>query len=108
MKLTYAELSSRGPVRPNNEDFVAFWQPEDVDEDRTRGAAAVLADGVGGHGHGEVASRLAAETALQLFREFKPGTPPRQVLDRIFRAANLAVYDRGMNHRAQGRTATTL
>ena len=28
VKITYAELSSTGPVRPHNEDFVTFWEPE--------------------------------------------------------------------------------
>ncbi len=108
MKLSYAELSSQGPVRANNEDYVGFWQPEEVEEDRARGAIAVLADGVGGHGHGEVASRLAVETTLGTFRELKPDTPPRRALERMFRAANLAVYDHGMDHRHDGRMATTL
>ena len=108
MKLTYAELSSQGPVRPNNEDSVKFWQPADLEEDRARGAVAILADGVGGHGHGEVASRLAVEVALQTFQEAKPLMEPKQVLDKMFRAANLAVYDHGMDNREQGRMATTL
>ncbi len=108
MELTYAELSSKGPVRPKNEDSVAFWQPEDAEEQRTRGAAVILADGVGGQGQGEVASRLAVDTALEKFREAKPGTSPRQVLWQMFTAANLAVYDRSMEHRDEGRMATTL
>ena len=73
MDLTYAELSSPGPARENNEDFVGFWQPETVEEKRQRGAIAILCDGVGGQGHGEVASRLAVETGLKTFREAKPG-----------------------------------
>jgi serine/threonine protein phosphatase PrpC len=48
MELSYAELSSTGPVRDNNEDFVGFWQPDTLDEKRVRGAVAILADGVGG------------------------------------------------------------
>ena len=93
MELIYAELSSKGPVRPKNEDSVGFWQPDDAEEQRTRGAVVILADGVGGQGQGEVASRLAVDTALQKFREAKPGTSPRQALWQMFTAANLAVYD---------------
>src|ERR1700730_16751411 len=80
MKLTYAQLSSTGPVRRNNEDWVGFWEPTDEQEYRTRGVIAALADGVGGHGDGEVASRLAVETALRRFLEIKPSTVPRQAL----------------------------
>ena len=108
MKLTYAELSSRGPVRPNNEDSVAFWQPDEVEEARARGAVAILADGVGGLGQGDVASRLAVEVALRTFREAKPSLEPKQLLEKMFRAANLAVYDQGMDNREKGRMATTL
>ena len=65
MELLYAQLSSQGPVRANNEDYLGFWQPADLEEQRSRGAVAMLADGVGGHGQGEVASQLAVETALR-------------------------------------------
>jgi serine/threonine-protein kinase len=108
MELVYAELSSKGPVRGKNEDSVGFWEPQDAEEQRSRGAVVILADGVGGQGQGELASRLAVETALQKFREAKPGTSPRQALWQMFTAANLAVYDQGMQHRAEGRMATTL
>ena len=79
MELIYAELSSKGPVRPKNEDSVGFWQPDDAEEQRTRGAAVILADGVGGQGQGEVASRAGRrDAALEKFREAKPGASPRQ------------------------------
>src|ERR1700719_861160 len=64
VKITYAELSSIGPVRPHNEDFLEFWESEAEHTRKTLGAISLLADGVGGHGDGEIASRLAVETAL--------------------------------------------
>ncbi len=108
MELTYAELSSAGTVRPHNEDYVGFWQPETLDEKRNRGAIAVLADGVGGQGHGEVASRLAVEETLKTFREAQGDTTPQQLLMQIFNVANLAVYDKGMGNHGSQRMATTL
>ena len=108
MKVTYAQLSSAGPVRSNNEDWVGFWEPSDEQEYRTRGAIAALADGVGGHGEGEVASRLAVETALRRFQGIKAGTVAKQALLQMFNEANTAVYDRSMFDREQGRMATTL
>ena len=69
MELTYANLSSTGPVRPKNEDFLGFFQSADLEEQRTRGAVAVIADGVGGQGHGDVASHLAVEAALKSFAD---------------------------------------
>jgi serine/threonine-protein kinase len=108
MKLKHAQLSSVGPVREINEDWVAFWEPADDEEYKARGALAALADGVGGHGDGEMASQLAVEVALRRFLEIKPDTPPRQALSKMFMSANVAVYDRGMLMRGRSRMATTL
>ena len=108
MDLTYASLSSPGPVRSNNEDYLGYWSPKEPDGQRTHGTLAVIADGVGGQGFGEVASRLAVEVSLQNFQEVKENLPPKQVLWQLFTAANLAVYDQGMEQREEGRMATTL
>src|SRR5215831_392277 len=108
MKITYAELSSTGPVRPHDEDFVKFWEPEGEQGRQTRGVVSLLADGVGGQGFREVASELAVETAPPLFRDADPTTTDNQLLWRMFNAANLAVYDAGMTHGGADRMATTL
>src|ERR1039457_4908752 len=109
MELTYAELSSPGPARDHNEDYVGFWQPQTLDEKRIRGAVVVLADGVGGMDRGEVASRMAVETALAVFREApEEDKNPQQLLTQMFNAANLAVYDKGMENHGKARMATTL
>ncbi len=108
MELTYACLSLPGPVRKNNEDYVGFWEPAEEEQRRTHGAVVVIADGVGGQDKGEVASQLAVETSLKLFREAKDNVPPRNVLWDLVNAANLAVYDKGMEERGKGRMATTL
>jgi serine/threonine protein phosphatase PrpC len=108
VRITYAQLSSTGPVRPHNEDFVLYWEP-DTDQDRqARGVVSLLADGVGGQGYGEVASKLAVDTALAVFQEADPATTDNQMLWRMFNAANLAVYDAGMVHGGKDRMATTL
>ncbi|MBJ6725109.1 bifunctional protein-serine/threonine kinase/phosphatase [Geomesophilobacter sediminis] len=108
MEVTYAELSSPGPVRENNEDFVGFWQPQVIEEKRSHGAVAALADGVGGLDRGEVASRLAVETALATFRSETAEKTPQQLLTQMFNAANLAVYDRAMENHGRSPMATTL
>ena len=108
MELTYACLTSPGPVRPNNEDFLGFWEPPEEEQRRSHGAAAVIADGVGGQDRGEVASQMAVEVALRMFREAKENIPPRNVLWDVINAANLAVYDKGMDQRDKARMATTL
>ena len=108
MELTYAGLSTAGPVRKNNEDSIEFWQPTVPEDWRARGAVAILADGVGGHGFGEVASKLACDRALDVFLNAKPNETPSQLLSQMFAAANIAVYDAGMQSRDDRRMMTTL
>lgn len=108
MQITYAGLSSAGPVRPNNEDCLDFWQPSTPEEWRNRGAVVILADGVGGSGHGEVASRMACDECHKGFVEGKAGASANQFLWQMFNTANLAIYNEGMKNRLEGRMMTTL
>ena len=71
MKVKCHQLSSAGAVRDHNEDYVVFWEPEDFEQRRDKGSIAILADGVGGEKNGDIASRLAVETALSIFQEAK-------------------------------------
>ena len=111
MKITYAQHSSMGPARDNNEDYLAFFQSGEAHEaeaDRPAYSVAMLADGVGGHGGGEIASRMAVETALGKFREAKPEMAANQIIWQMFNSANQAVYDAGMQSGERNRMATTL
>ena len=108
MEIVAADCTSPGTVRTINEDAHGFWEPATIEEKRARGAIAVLADGVGGQGHGEIASRLAVDTILQTFREAREGLAPTQILSQTVDAANLAVYDRNVESRGQTRMATTI
>jgi serine/threonine-protein kinase len=108
MDLTYAQVSITGPVRQNNEDCVGFCQPETAELVRTVGIVAVIADGVGGTGRGEVASQLAVQTAIKDFKETVTETEPADLLRKIFNDANKLVFDASMHQREEGRMATTL
>src|SRR5271163_4344832 len=82
MRLRYAKLSSIGPVRPVNEDWMDFWEsPDPLTRDK-QGSVAIIADGVGGFDHGEVASRLAVDTALQEFQSTPGDVKPYALLRR--------------------------
>ena len=61
-----ASLSDRGQVRPNNEDAVLAERADSPVAER-RGVLCVVADGMGGHAAGEVASSLAVQTTRQHF-----------------------------------------
>jgi serine/threonine protein phosphatase PrpC len=105
MKVKCFQVSSIGAVRDHNEDFVVFWEPPDFDERQKVGSIAILADGVGGMGNGDVASRTAAETAIDIFREAKPGTSPADIFREIYNTASAKIFQAA---REKGRMATTM
>jgi serine/threonine-protein kinase len=105
MKVKCFQVSSIGTVRDHNEDFIAFWEPENFQQLQAVGSIAVLADGVGGEGNGDIASRLAAETALEIFKEAKPETPTNDSVRRIFDEAAARIFQAAQK---QGRMSTTL
>ena len=108
MELNVFTLSTKGPVRPKNEDSAGFWEPAEADERQSRESIAIIADGVGGHGRGDVASKLAVETAIRKFQECSPDMNAKAILREIFFAANMALYDSEANERSATRMATTM
>jgi protein phosphatase len=54
--------SDAGCVRSSNEDACRVVQPGDAGARHARGVLAIVADGMGGHAAGEVASQLAVDT----------------------------------------------
>ncbi len=53
-----------GCVRENNEDKAEFYEPDDPVTLATRGALYVVADGMGGHAAGQIASELAIKRLI--------------------------------------------
>lgn len=105
--LDIAAASETGP-RPNNEDHVAWRVPDDPLLRERKGALFVLADGVGGHGSGEVASELAAQAVLDEY--FSPTGHARvePALQRAMQTANMRVYETAERDHHLGRMQTTL
>jgi len=91
MLVSAAMLTDRGLVRSTNEDAVAYVIPQGGDF-QTAPALAILADGMGGHAAGEIASALAIETVLAQF--FRGDQTVAAALEAGFAAANDAILDR--------------
>jgi PPM family protein phosphatase len=102
-------LTHPGCVRELNEDVVAYVLPTEAEVAAGRGALALVADSMGGHAAGEVASRIAAETVRRLYYQLEGSTP--EVLGACFRAANQAIHERSRMDPAcagMGTTCTVL
>jgi protein phosphatase len=109
LDVEFTQLSDRGRVREQNEDYLGYVVPETPEQARTHGWLFALADGVGGQQDGEVASRTAVESVLAGFRDAAGGEPQTALLPRLIQAANALVYDAGLAARPSGSAmATTL
>lgn len=89
-KLSHSSLSDTGQIRANNEDAFGVIVPEDPDNLDTRPAVFVVADGMGGHRGGEIASRLAVE-AVQAVYESQGEDDPARLLADAFADANARI-----------------
>ncbi len=108
LRLTGAMLTDIGRVRPHNEDAVAFVVPSQADS-TNQDSLVLVADGMGGHAAGEVASALAAEVIRRVFYELEGR--PSEILAAAFDAANDAVFAYAQSHpecSGMGTTCTAL
>jgi protein phosphatase len=109
LDLEFFQLTHPGLQRDHNEDYLGYFAPQSPDEARSSGWLFALADGVGGHDCGEVASRTAVETLVQGFRHANRNDSLTAVLPKLLQQANTQVYETAMGAGPSGSSmATTL
>lgn len=107
LDLEFAQLSDLGKVRKQNEDYLGHVVPASPAQVRSHGWLFALADGVGGHELGEVASRTAVESVMGGFRAAAGGDLHTTLLARLVQAANAQVFETGLQSAQRGPAMAT-
>jgi protein phosphatase len=94
--------------REQQQDAFGFSNPSDADFVRHGGLLAVLADGMGGLAHGDMASRVATNAFLAAYKQKPVEETIPDALARSLRTANEAVCELAMRFGATGELGTTL
>jgi len=108
-EITASLLSDQGCVREVNEDRCLFRHPEDAETRSRKGVLAIVADGMGGHRAGEVASEMAVRLIEQSYYESLQ--LPQAALEAAFHTANRAIHQASQLQprlSGMGTTATAL
>lgn len=109
MELDWADLSDigRSGKRKNNQDYAGFFVPRDENQKLSSGSLFIVADGVGGAAHGEIASKYAVETVLHEYYK-TPDVPVETRLKRAFLKANADIHSHATESGRYTKMATTL
>jgi protein phosphatase len=105
-----AILSDVGIRRSHNQDNYAALTAADRDQWRSRGHLFLVADGMGAHAVGELASKLAVDIIPHTYSKHAQDGPAA-ALRKAFVEANLSIHTRGQQNRefeGMGTTGTAL
>ncbi len=93
----YASLTDVGMRRATNQDALAVRLSSDFNAWACDGHLFVVADGMGGHAVGDLASRIATETLPQAWAKSDPDEPAQR-LQAAIQASNKAINDRAVRN----------
>lgn len=99
--IEFFQLTDVGCVRDENEDAIGYWPHED-------GVLFAVADGLGGHNAGQVASTLALEVLAREMDRAPGSWPVAKRLRRSIQEANLNIHQKGITVPELRQMGTTL
>lgn len=102
-------LSDIGCHRTQNEDNVLYIKPGKKKAGLQKGFLAIVADGMGGHNSGQIASRMAVELISNYYYQYKSN--PLTSLKRAFVDANKEIFlfaQQNAELKGMGTTCTAL
>ena len=108
--LELANLSDVGRQREQNEDYFCYVEPASDEDFRRLGRLAIVADGMGGHEGGQVASGIAIETVRDVYLAHLDNDPSEALLT-AFQDAHAAIQAYAREHpelRGMGTTCTAV
>ncbi len=106
LRLDVAQLTDVGRKRPHNEDNMAYVIPKDPQVMARKGALFIVADGMGGHAAGEVASEIAVDTVSYSFYQDDSEDVASSLLQAIKRANSL-IHQRAAENMLRSGMGTT-
>jgi len=105
-----ANLTDVGCHRAENEDYFCYAEPEDDLDFTRKGRLLVVADGMGGHEGGKMASTIAVEAVRDGYLNYADGDP-HQALEAAFQGGHAAIQEYSRVHpelRGMGTTCTAV
>lgn len=103
-----AGRSESGRVRRDNEDAFALVTPDDPVVQERKGHLAVVADGLGGHAAGQVASAMAVRELVGAYYAPTSSGRVEPALQHAVQTANLRIHDLARRNPAYRSMQTTL
>lgn len=105
-RLNIAQRTDVGRQRPHNEDNVAYILPKDALLQAKKGALFIVADGMGGHAAGEVASEMAVSNVSTLYYHDDDSDVAASLL-RSIQYTNAIIYQRAREQAEHNGMGTT-
>ncbi|MFL6373246.1 MAG: Stp1/IreP family PP2C-type Ser/Thr phosphatase [Pyrinomonadaceae bacterium] len=107
LTVTASVQTDPGCIRDSNEDSGRHVSPRDSETLTAKGRLTVVADGMGGHASGEVASQMAVETISERYYSLT-GVSPQEALRQAVEIANREIFEASVADERLAGMGTTL